>query len=140
MKANERDERQISALERIGAMLARGERRAHDRRQEERFREQKAALPPLRRVFAGERGTKLMITAIPGFLALWEKVVPGRFVDGVCDLQSGREWPLLRCPCGASTVLDEMAPIECVGGCGRWFLWTGDLVRVHNFDPEELAA
>lgn len=88
-------------------------------------------------MFAGEKGTILLLKSIPGFAALWTNVVPDEYVLRCSDLLSHQEKTLLACVCGSSTVLVRGRPTWCEGGCRRCFLKLETDVRVHKFPPEE---
>lgn len=141
MRAGERDallERQTWAVE---AQAAAAEKilAAIQRRDEEEERRLRAAFPPARRLFAGERGAVTLLQAIPGFAGLWEKAVPDSHLLVVVD-RDGAPWEIVLCTCGEQVALERGNLGECPGGgCGRWFFATGDSVRVRRFELEDAA-
>jgi hypothetical protein len=65
------------------------------------------------------------IAAIPGYAAQWTKVVPQEYWrrDGADAVVS--------CVCGAEARAVPHIPCEC--SCDRFFLWTGQTVRVAQY-------
>lgn len=112
--------RQAGALE----LLAGAER-------ERRRRELHAHSPLPFRLLAGGRGTRTLLGGLPGFAALWGRVVPSGYVWCV-EGRSGGLHRVLVCVCGAMTALDESV-VECSGRCGRFFLPLESSVRVKRF-------
>lgn len=143
MKNSERDEllgRQVAAQEATANATARLERTlgyVHEEAREEHERRLRAPFPPLRRPFRGKGGVRLLAEAIPSYAALWERSVPEGYLAPATDIASieGRE--VVACPCGAYAVLRLFEPVECPGGCRRWFLELEGGVRVHAFPAEE---
>jgi hypothetical protein len=64
--------------------------------------------------------------------SLFTRVVPPEHVLTAVG-RDGKGYALLLCVCGAQSVLEPCGFTECVGGCSRWFLWTGQKVHVHRF-------
>lgn len=87
-------------------------------------------------MFAGKKGTILLLQSIPGFAALWTNTVPDEYVVQCSNVLSHQEKTLLACVCGSSTVLVYGRPVWCEGGCRRCFLKLEADVRVHKFPPE----
>lgn len=133
MRQAERDRialEQADSVTRAADALRRvAEKPERDRRQEEAD----AGFPPPVNFLAGQRGLKTMAAAIPGFAALWPKVVPSTYLS-----IDGKGKQVVRCTCEATTTLAQFAPTECSGKCGRWFLELSADVRVHNFTPPEV--
>jgi hypothetical protein len=129
-RRDELQEMQVGALQRLATVL---ETPARERRE----RELEAAFPEMFSIFAGERGVKTLLR-LGGCARLWEKTVPETHLATVCDVADRHEWPLVKCVCGAATVVaaDEL-PVACAGDCGRWFLGLGANVCVHHFKEIE---
>ena len=128
MRGEERDAlevRRVEALEGISAELA---RTARERRRRERqahrtelFHLAETASVRFDSFFAGVAGQRLLMR-IPAYVLLWKGAVPAEHLSTVCDAETRREWPLVRCRCGVATTLERFSPRECEGSCGRWFL------------------
>ncbi len=109
-----------------------------ERRRERLQAEAAASSPPLFGLFRGERALRRALSMWGGqFAALWTVTVPSEYLSAVCDCQTRREWPLVRCVCGSATVLEDCEPLGCTGGCGRFFLALPGSVRVYC--PEAAA-
>ena len=114
MKSAERDQlltAQVAAAESLAVELAgvRAQLAVFGRERRERV------LPPLKRL------PRRRLDGLPG----WDFVVPAESVSGGVD-------PVVTCRCEAETTLTMKLPMECAGGCGRWFLRTMSDVRVEH--------
>jgi hypothetical protein len=136
MKASERDQllqRQVQAAE-TQAQLSQRLVEALERPEKARRRAELditfASSP--RRFLNGESGLRAM-AKIPGFAALFaDKIVPESHLLQV-DGRHGEPYTILRCVCGAHTVLKAASVDECSGACGRWFLSGRRSIYVHKF-------
>lgn len=68
------------------------------------------------------RGTPgfVFLLRLPGLAAQFETRVPVEYLLG----------PWVLCACGELQVIALHRFVECLGGCGRWFLRTQESVRV----------
>lgn len=90
--------------------------------------EKNAERHPLRHTRIGV--TVATMKAIPG---AWEVVVPAEYVGEDAEL----EQVVVTCVCGREAHLEAtLQPTPCDGGCGRWFLSDGDVVRVTKTSPD----
>lgn len=78
-----------------------------------------------RNPFRGAAGVVLALRI--GMAAQFEKRVPEDYLLG----------PWVLCVCGALQAIDAGEVVECAGACGRWFLSTGESVRVARWPREE---
>ena len=119
-------EAQVEVSERLLECLQRPEK---DRKRHEL---QLAYARPPSRFLHGEKGLRAM-ARIPGFAALFlEKPVPESHLLRA-EGRDGGSYTILRCPCGAHTVLGRPPIDECTNSCGRFFLVGRDDVWVHRF-------
>lgn len=119
-------DRQADALERIAGLgvelLSRDRQRAAEQRPRRR---------ELRRL-----SIEAMMHGMPALAAQFQTVVPPEFWA-----LTGENEVTIACPCGEEPVIHRASPTEC--GCDRFFLYTGDSVRVARYpgwkdepDPE----
>jgi hypothetical protein len=65
--------------------------------------------------------------AIPGFASQFERTVPASFFTA---MDEGRVE--VRCPCGSAQEFDVGDLHPCAGGCGRFYVWSGQTLAVAN--------
>lgn len=65
------------------------------------------------------------IAAVPGLAGEFKLEIPGEFWNEDGDAA------VVACPCGHEPVCELAIPTEC--DCDRFFLWTGDSVRVARY-------
>ncbi len=133
-------ERQATAAEQMAFSLSAREREDEDRTYQ-------ALRRPPRRLLAGERGLSALLSGVPPValrdgqqVGLWQTVVPEELLLRTVD-RAGWPCTVFLCRCGVQTLLVSVGVTECGGGCGRWLLAAGDVVRGHVFPAgEEQAA
>lgn len=116
-------EDQAQALRDLAKLFSAPERR-------QRKTEANAANPPLRPLFASQRGAATLLRSIPGFADLWRRHVPAKYLENILD-RSGKEWWLISCPCNERPLVQAGGLAECE--CSRWFFATEKTVRVRRF-------
>lgn len=79
-----------------------------------------------RNPFRSKAGVVLLLRM--GMAAKFEKRVPEDYVLG----------PWVLCVCGELQAVDVGEVVECVGCCDRWFLSTGESVRVARWPREDI--
>jgi len=146
MKSTERDKLAVEHAQSVGRLADVFERREAERRAERLAAERNLLFPEPKRVLAGARGALMMLRVFPGMAGLFTTTVPESHLLSVVgrDLQL---WQLVRCTCGAGTVLGDRDPRvvgarssgvdSCSGGCGRAFLLGKRAVFVHRFGRED---
>jgi hypothetical protein len=145
LKAAERDELAIEHARNVGRLADVFERDELEKRRREMQAERSPLFPPPKRVLAGARGASMMLEVFPGMAGLFTTVVPDSHLLG-CTARDGELWQLVRCTCGAGTVLGDRdsrvvgfrSPNvdSCSGDCGRAFLVGEKQVFVHRFAKE----
>lgn len=120
------------ALGRLAGVAGRMERRAAGGPDLEPFRLPGREYDDLgrqvpRNPFAGKAGVVLALRM--GMAAQFEKRVPEDYVLG----------PWVLCACGELQALEVGEVAECAGRCDRWFLSTGESVRVATWPREEVV-
>jgi hypothetical protein len=137
MKTAERDEllrRQVEATEETAMFLARSAEALELPERRRRMEEYDAQRPPLRLLFGGEEGLKLLARQVPGWAAVWQDLVPAEYLLQTTD-RRGESWLVVHCPCGHQTPIAPASLAACA--CERWFLRGLDTVRVKRFEETE---
>ena len=147
LKAAERDELAIEHARSVSRLADVFERQEAEKRRRE-LEGRNPLFPPPFRMMAGARGASTMLKVFPGFAGLFTAVVPESHLLGCTD-RSGMLWQLVRCTCGAGTVLGDRdrrvvgfrsCNVDaCSAGCGRVFLVGQNRVFVHRFAREDWA-
>lgn len=71
------------------------------------------------------------LKVLPGFLQQFDKQVPDEMWSQDVD-QEGDPIAVVACVCGAEPKVYYGGLEEC--GCGRWFLWVADKIKVARFE------
>lgn len=74
----------------------------------------------------------------PDFLKQFEGEVPAEYWSvAALDTRTGRTaLATVACPCGEEPMVPQLGTAECPGeGCGRFFLLSGERIRVARFEP-----
>jgi hypothetical protein len=158
MKSAERDDllvRQVEAAEKttqFSMRFAQAMERSVPRDEEERAAWEAMRHPP-RRIFDQAGGVGLLLKFIPGFAALWDREIPESHLASMKG-RDGSTTPIVVCPCGGMTALEELGITECSNarwrsddpdlfdpsGCTRAFLRLEESIRVHRFGAEQAAT
>jgi hypothetical protein len=77
----------------------------------------------------------VLFRAFPGLNEQFRLPVPPEHAPGLSDASTRLTGHVVDCVCGSRTgILVAGDLVGCPGGCGRWFLATGRLVRVARFE------